>query len=191
MPTISATRAPCSISSRSLIETPLIDSPPFESSIVRGIAFRQRAVHVARRRRSRTPRRGRPPARTTARPCSARKNASSSGSAARWMLREPKPSRAFTSTGIARVLRDVLGRPAARRRDPVRDEEVVRLELVRHARGGVGVGEEDERRREPLALAREHREVEIVERHDEADVVLLAERGERRDVARGPRSAGR
>ncbi len=58
----------------------------------------------------------------------------------------------------------------------------MRLELVRHAGGGVGVGEEDERRRELLALAREDREVEIVERHDEADVVLLAQRSQRGDV---------
>ena len=38
----SATRRPCSISSQSLIVMPLIDSPPFDSIIVRGIAFRQR-----------------------------------------------------------------------------------------------------------------------------------------------------
>ena len=45
-----------------------------------------------------------------------------------------------------------------------------------------GVGQEDERRREPVALARENREVEVVQRHDEPDVVLLAQRGQRRDV---------
>ena len=38
---------------------------------------------------------------------------------------------------VARVVRHVLGSPAPRRRDPVLDEEVMRLELVRHARGGV------------------------------------------------------
>ena len=47
----------------------------------------------------------------------------------------------------------------------------------------LGVGQEDECRRELLALAREHREVEIVERDDESDVVLVTQRGERRDVA--------
>ena len=61
---------------------------------------------------------------------------------------------------------------------------MVRLELVRHARGGLGVREEHERRRELLALPRENREVEIVQRDDEADVVLLAQRRERGDVAR-------
>ncbi len=42
MRSASATRRPCSISSRSRIVMPLIDSPPFDSIIVRGIAFRQR-----------------------------------------------------------------------------------------------------------------------------------------------------
>ena len=40
MPTVSATRQACSISSSSLIEAPLIDSPPFDWIIVRGIACR-------------------------------------------------------------------------------------------------------------------------------------------------------
>ena len=56
------------------------------------------------------------------------------------------------------------------------------LELVRHARRGLDVGEEHERRRKPFALAGEDGEVEIVERDDEADVVLLAQSRERRDV---------
>ena len=39
---VSATSRPNSISSSSLIDVPLIDSPPFDSIIVRGIAPRQR-----------------------------------------------------------------------------------------------------------------------------------------------------
>ena len=41
IPTVSATRHACSISSVSLIEAPLIDSPPLDWIIVRGIACRQ------------------------------------------------------------------------------------------------------------------------------------------------------
>jgi hypothetical protein len=85
---------------------------------------------------------------------------------------------------IARVVGHLLGRPAARRRDPVRHEEAVCLELVRHADGRLLVGEEDERGRECRALAREHGEVEVVQRDDELDVVLLPKVGERRDVGR-------
>ncbi len=84
--------------------------------------------------------------------------------------------------GIADVVGHLLGSPAARRRDPVRDEEVVRFELVGHPGGDLGIGQEDERRRESIALAREHREVEVVQRHHEAYVVLASQRGECRDV---------
>ena len=52
----------------------------------------------------------------------------------------------------------------------------MRLELVRHAPRRIRVGQEDERGREPVAFAGEHREVEVVQRDDEADVVLLTER---------------
>ena len=45
---------------------------------------------------------------------------------------------------VARVVGDVLGQPAPRRRDPVLDEEPVCLELVGHARAIVGIGEEQE-----------------------------------------------
>ena len=57
-PSASATSAPNSIRSRSWIVIPLIDSPPLDWIIVRGIAFRQRD-RGRRRRRSRTPRPGR------------------------------------------------------------------------------------------------------------------------------------
>ena len=43
MPSVSATWHACSISSQSLIVSPRIDSPPFDSIIVRGTAPRQRA----------------------------------------------------------------------------------------------------------------------------------------------------
>ena len=41
-PIVSETCRPTSISSASAIVIPLIDSPPFDSIIVRGIEFRQR-----------------------------------------------------------------------------------------------------------------------------------------------------
>ena len=40
MPIVSATLAPCAISSGSRNDMPLIDSPPFDWSIVRGMALR-------------------------------------------------------------------------------------------------------------------------------------------------------
>ena len=56
------------------------------------------------------------------------------------------------------------------------------LQLVRHPRRGLDVGEEHERRRKPVALPGEDGEVEIVERDDEADLVLLAQSREGLDV---------
>jgi hypothetical protein len=58
----------------------------------------------------------------------------------------------------------------------------MRLELVRHPRRGLGVGQQHERGRKVLALPGEHGEVEVVQRHDEAHVVLLAQPRERRHV---------
>jgi hypothetical protein len=66
----------------------------------------------------------------------------------------------------------------------VLDEEAMRIELVRHARGSLGVREEDQRRRELLAFPCEDREVEVVEGDDETNLVLRAQRRERRDVGR-------
>ncbi len=62
------------------------------------------------------------------------------------------------------------------------DEEVVCLELVRHASAHLGLGQEHERRRERGPLAREDGEVEVVQRNDEPHVVLADEVGERRHV---------
>ncbi len=47
IPIVSATIAPCSTSSLSASERPLIDSPPFDWIIERGIALRQRPLEVA------------------------------------------------------------------------------------------------------------------------------------------------
>ena len=49
IPAVSATRAACAISSSSWIVAPLIDSPPFDWIIVRGIAFRQRLSRSQKR----------------------------------------------------------------------------------------------------------------------------------------------
>ena len=81
----------------------------------------------------------------------------------------------------ARVLGHIRPLPAARGRDPVLDEEPVCLELVRHAFADLRLGEEEEGA--SAGAAREHRVVEVVERHDEAHVVLADELAERADVA--------
>jgi len=65
----------------------------------------------------------------------------------------------------------------------VLDEEPVRFELVGHAGTHVCLGKQQERRGELVSRAGEHRMVEIVQRHDEANVVLTDERSERHHVS--------
>ena len=86
--------------------------------------------------------------------------------------------------GVADVVRHVVGSPAPRRRDPVGHEEAVSLQLVRHAPRRIRVGQEDERGRQSVAFAGENREVEVVQRDDETDVVLLSKRRQRGHIRR-------
>ena len=63
-------------------------------------------------------------------------------------------------------------------------EEAVRQVLVPDVAAHLGARWQHERRREVVAGRGDDLLVEIGQRHDQADVVLDHERGERRDVAR-------
>ena len=58
----------------------------------------------------------------------------------------------------------------------------MRLELVGHPVAHVGLREQHDRRREPIALAREDGMVEIVKRYDQSNVVLADELDQRGNV---------
>ena len=82
----------------------------------------------------------------------------------------------------ARVVRDLVRKPAPRARDPVLLEEDVREVLVPHRAADLQGGREHERRLEGGARGRDDLLVEVGQRHDEPHVVLRDERGERGDV---------
>ena len=151
--------------------------------MVRGIAFRQRASMSQKTSiENSSPRQTSWTNEGTS--VYARKKSSSSRFGGAMDVARAEALARFHEHRVAHVVRDLLGSPAARRRNPLLDEEAMRLELVGHARGRLRVGQEHEGGRESLALAREDREVEVVQRDDEANVVLFPQRGEGRHVRR-------
>jgi hypothetical protein len=81
-----------------------------------------------------------------------------------------------------RVVGHAVRQPRRRRVDPALLKEQVRQVLVAEAFDDLRVGQEDERA-ELVARLRERYLVEIGQRDDDADAVLLDERTERRDIA--------
>ena len=97
-PSASTTRRPRAVSSPSSITVPLIDSPPRDSIIVRGIAFRQRP---SKSDRASIENSGPSMNRWTMTASSMYliKNSTASASSARWIERAPDPWRGLTITG--------------------------------------------------------------------------------------------
>ena len=99
------------------------------------------------------------------------------------MCREPKPLRAFTSTGNAQLAGQLRRQPGRRRADPLLLEELVREVLVGAARDRLGAGHEHDRAAQLVARLGEHEVVEVGQRHDQPHVVQLDEVAQRLDVA--------
>ena len=112
---------------------PLIDSPPFDSIIVRGIAFEAARRRGRRRHRSRTPRRGRPAGRTSRPACSrGRSRARARRRRGRCGVSRSR-SRALTSTGNGESSGSSSGSQLGGDGIPCSLEEEVREVLVRRA----------------------------------------------------------
>ena len=167
MPIVSATRAPCSISSASWSDRPLIDSPPFDWIIERGIALRQRPSTSQK-----TSIENSSPRQTLLHHRVDRRRAEVERELLRVVravdVARAEPLAHLDEQRVARVVRDVAGQPGARARDPVRDEELVREVLVPHRAADLGRRRQHERRRQRVPGCRDDRLVEVGERHDEA-----------------------
>ena len=141
MPIVSATVAPCAISSGSCNDMPLIDSPPFDWSIVRGIAFRHRPS-----RSQNTSIENSSPTTQLLHHRLDRRVREEEGELGRvGGAVDVSRAEAFAhlhEQGKARVGRHVVRQPRARAREPVLLEEHVRDVLVAHRRAHL------ERRRE-------------------------------------------
>ncbi len=163
------------MSSSSAIVIPLIDSPPFDSIIVRGIAFRQRPS-----RSQKTSMENSSPGQTSCTNDSAgvraRKKSSSSRFSARKMLRDPKPRRAFTRTGKGKSEGSSSGSQAAGEPIPrsCRKRCVTYLSFVRSATSAPGRS-----RSAPSSsrCSRQDRHIEVGEGNDQLDAVLGDGRG--------------
>ena len=179
----SATARPYSIRSQSLIVMPLIDSPPLDSTIVRGIAFRQRpsksqktSIENSSPRQQRLDERGRGRH-------AARKKSSS--------------SRSFAAEDVARA-------EAAPRLDEHRERQRRPGSSSGSQLGGDGIPRDSKNvcarylsavmrttsrsgssttRAERVARAREQLVVEVGQRHDQAHVVREHEVADRGEVA--------
>ena len=159
----------------------MIDSPPFDRSIERGIAPRQRASmsektsienSVAQAALLHERRHGRV----------AEEEAELLGIVGAVDVPRAEALARLHEQRVARVGGHLVGLPASRRRDAGVEEEAMRLELVGHARADVPVGEQDDGGLERLARAGEQRVVEVVQRHDQPDVVLADEPDQRVQV---------
>ena len=107
------------------------------------------------------------------------------------MFREPKPSRAFTSAGKRTSSGTSSGAQLRGDGIPFSTKNRCASSLSDIRTDASSSGSSTQRGGEPVALAREHREVEVVQRDDEADVVLVPEPRERRARTPDPRCAGR
>ena len=172
----SATARPRSISSGSAIAAPLIDSPPRDSSIVRGIAFRQRPS----RSQSRSTENSGP----SMQPLDHHRLLDVAGEELRLALVGARVDRARAGAlarldhrGIA--VGGLARQPGRRARQAVRLEQLVREVLVERGLADLGVRHEGRQ-----VAAREHLEVEVGERDHGAHVVALDQLGQERDVAR-------
>ena len=177
IPTVSATWRPYSISSRSLSEAPLIDSPPLDNSIVRGIAFRQRASRSQKTSIENS----------SPRHCSHERGRTGIGEeevelgpvgcAVDVARAEALPC--LDQQRVASVPRHLVRLPALWRGDSTLDEEAVSLELVRHPIADVRIWEQQDRRLERISRTGQDGMVEIVQRHEQTYVVLAHEVAER------------
>ena len=158
---------PYSISSASLIVMPLIDSPPFDSIIVRGIAFRQRPSRSQKTSIENSSPRAAAPARTSRPACSARKKSSSSAVVA---------------------AEDVARAEALARLHEHREAQVVRQRRPAASVGGDGMPRSSKKRvREVLVVARAASTSGSGQQHERR----RARRAPRRAAGGRGRSAGR
>ena len=183
MPIVSATRAPCAISSASRNDIPLIDSPPFDWSIVRGIAL----MHRPSRSQN-----------TSIENSSPRQSSCTIDSTGVWLEEErelgrvggpvdvtrAEPFADLDEQGVARVGR--APRPGASVRGlgmPCSSKNTCATYLsaiVAHTSIG---GASRRAGSSSVALAREDALVDVGDGDDELDVVLGDERGKRGDIA--------
>ena len=176
----SATRQASSINGASRIVIPLIDSPPFDSIIVRGIAFRQRPS-----RSQKTSIENSSPGEVGLDDRVDRRVAQEEAQLSA-VLCPVDMARAEAAARLdeqreRRIVGDVLGKPRGRRGDAAFLEQQMRLVLVGEPLDDVRLRQEDECA-ELVARAGERRLVEVGERRDQAHVVLVDERAQRGDV---------
>ncbi len=181
MPSASATRRPCSISSQSLIVVPRIDSPPFDSIIVLRNCIEAAAARVAE---------------DVDRELLAGAHLLHHRGDARVAEEELELGPVLGAVDVARaepaprldehrernVRREVVRRPRRRRRDPALLEEAVGEELVLAEPDRVRPGQQHERA-ELVAMLGEEAVVEVGERYDEPHVVQRDELAQRVEVA--------
>ena len=190
IPIVSATWRACSISSRSRIDMPLIDSPPFDWIIVRAIALRQRPSRSQK---------------TSIENSSPTHSSCTIDSTGVWREEELELGRVgravdvpraealadLDEQGIARIVRHLARQPRPRALDAVLLEEHVRDVLVGHRRAHLVGRREQQGGLEQVAPAGEDALVDVGDGHDELDVVLGHERSERGEVAGIGRPAAR
>ena len=170
------------MSSRSWSERPLIDSPPFDWIIERGMALRHRPSTSLK---------------TSIENSSPRQSSctiESTGVVLKW---KSSCSRVVGPVDVPRAealahlhehreahaVGNIAGKPGARAVDPVRLEEQVRKVLVRHRPADLGRRCENERRGERVASCGDGLLVEVGQRHEQPDVVLGDESRQRGDIA--------